>query len=97
VLPFNWWFMIVSPWLVALDVVAVTAAALSFVGVAGLAVPLSLGGFVWLGQRDWLGPLEPLYSLLDTQVSLLHASVELLRGEGDGTWEVDAELREAFE
>jgi hypothetical protein len=96
VLPFNWWFMIVSPGLVALDVVLVTAAAVSLVGFVGLAVPLGLGGFVWLGQRDWLGPLEPLYSLLDTQVSLLHASVELLRGKGDGTWDVDEELREAY-
>ena len=97
VLPFNWWFMIVSPWLVALDVVLITAAAVSLVGVPGLAVPLALGGFVWLGQRDLLGSLEPLYSLFDTQVSLLFAAVALLRGKGDGTWEVDAELREAFE
>ena len=97
VLPFNWWFMVVSPWLVALDVLAVTAAAVSVAGWPGLAVPVALGGFVWLGQKDLLGPLQALYAILDSQVSLLNASVALLRGEGDGTWEVDEELREAFE
>ncbi|MFC4551260.1 MULTISPECIES: glycosyltransferase [Halorussus] len=97
VLPFNWWFMVISPWLVALDVLAVTAAAVSVAGWAGLAVPVALGGFVWLGQKDLLGPLQALYAILDSQVSLLNASVALLRGEGDGTWEVDEELREAFE
>jgi hypothetical protein len=30
-------------------------------------------------------------------VSLLRAGTDLLRGKGDGTWEVDAELREAYE
>jgi len=97
VLPFNWWFMVVSPWLVALDALAVTAAAVSVAGLAGLAVPVALGGFVWLGQKDLLGPLQAVYAVFDSQVSLLHAAVELLRGEGDGTWEVDEELREAFD
>jgi cellulose synthase/poly-beta-1,6-N-acetylglucosamine synthase-like glycosyltransferase len=97
VLPFNWWFMVVSPWLVAIDVLAVTAAAVSLSGLAGLAVPAGLAGFVWLGQKDLLGPLQAVYAVFDSQVSLLHAAVELLRGEGDGTWEVDEELREAFD
>ncbi|WP_134670596.1 glycosyltransferase [Halorussus marinus] len=97
VLPFNWWFMVVSPWLVALGALAVTAAAVSVVGPAGLAVPVALAGFVWLGQKDLLGPLQAIYAVFDSQVSLLHAAVELLRGKGDGTWEVDEELREAFD
>ncbi|SNZ06788.1 Glycosyltransferase, catalytic subunit of cellulose synthase and poly-beta-1,6-N-acetylglucosamine synthase [Natronoarchaeum philippinense] len=97
VLPFNWWFMIVSPWLVALGVLAVSAAAISVAGPAGLAVPAALLTFVWLGQKDLLGPLQAIYAVFDAQVSLLRAGVELLRGEGDGTWEVDEELREAFE
>ncbi|MFC7080232.1 glycosyltransferase [Halorussus caseinilyticus] len=96
VLPFNWWFMVVSPWLVAIDVLALTAAGVSVAGVAGLAVPAALGVFVWLGQKDLLGPLQAVYAVFDSQVSLLHAAVELLRGKGDGTWEVDEELREAF-
>ena len=97
VLPFNWWFMIVSPWLVALDVLAVTAAGIALAGPVGLAVPAALAGFVWLGQKDLLGPLQAVYAVFDSQVSLLHAAIELLRGKGDGTWEVDEDLREAFD
>ncbi|SEO82027.1 Glycosyltransferase, catalytic subunit of cellulose synthase and poly-beta-1,6-N-acetylglucosamine synthase [Halogranum amylolyticum] len=97
VLPFNWWFMIVSPWLFVLDVLLVTAAAVSLVGPFGLLVPLAVLGFGYLGQRDGLGPLQPLYAVVDSQVSLLVASVKLLRGEGSGVWEIDRESREAFE
>ena len=97
VLPFNWWFMLLSPWFVALSVVAVSAAAVSVAGVVGVAVPVALLGYAYLGQRDLLGPLGAPYAVLDTQVSLLRAAVALARGEGDGTWEVDAELREAYE
>lgn len=97
VLPFNWWFMIVSPWLVVLCLLAIIVAAVSVSGPFGLAIALPLICFVWLGQSDKLGPLQPLYSLFDTQVSLLVAAIRLMRGEGDGTWEVDDELREAFE
>ncbi|ESP89028.1 glycosyltransferase [Candidatus Halobonum tyrrellensis] len=97
VLPFNWWFMVVSPALVTAGVGVATLAGLALAGPFGLAVPAALAGFVRLGGRDALGPLQPAYSLFDTQVSLARAAVSLLRGEGDGTWEVDAELREAFE
>ena len=98
VLPFNWWFMIASPWLLALDVAVVAAAAgVAVAPLAGVGVLAALGAFVALGSRERLGPLSPLYSLFDTQVSLFRASIELLRGNGDGTWEVDEELREAFE
>ncbi|WP_433623519.1 glycosyltransferase [Halomicrococcus sp. NG-SE-24] len=97
VLPFNWWFMVVSPWLLALAVGLATGAAVVATGPFGLAVPAGLGAFVWLGGRDWLGPLQAVYSVFDAQVSLLRASVALLRGDGDGTWEVDQELREVFE
>ncbi len=97
VLPFNWWFMVVSPWLVALGLGLLTGAALVAAGPFGLVVPGALGAFVKLGGSDRLGPLQPVYAIFDTQVSLFRASVELLRGEGDGTWEIDEELREAFE
>jgi cellulose synthase/poly-beta-1,6-N-acetylglucosamine synthase-like glycosyltransferase len=97
VLPFNWWFMIASPWLLALTLVVGTVGAVISFGVVGLALPFVVGLFTYLGQKDVLGPVQALYSLFDTQVSLLRASVELLRGKGDGTWEVDTELREAFE
>ena len=97
VLPFNWWFMIASPWLLAVTMVVGTVGVITQFGVVGAALPVAVGLFTHLGQRDALGPAQALYSLFDTQVSLLRASVELLRGKGDGTWEVDSELREAFE
>jgi cellulose synthase/poly-beta-1,6-N-acetylglucosamine synthase-like glycosyltransferase len=96
VLPFNWWFMVVSPWLVALGLAAVSAGAL-LTGGLGLVAVGALAAFVVAGSSDALGPLQPAYALFDTQVSLFRASVKLLRGEGDGTWEPDAALREAFD
>jgi cellulose synthase/poly-beta-1,6-N-acetylglucosamine synthase-like glycosyltransferase len=96
VLPFNWWFTVVSPWLVMAGVAVATLAGLALAGPFGLAVPLAVYGFVRAGTRDALGPLQPLYSLFDTQVSLFRASLKLLAGEGDGLWEVDEELREAY-
>ncbi|RZV11166.1 cellulose synthase/poly-beta-1,6-N-acetylglucosamine synthase-like glycosyltransferase [Natrinema hispanicum] len=97
VLPFNWWFMIVSPWLLAVTLIVGTGAAVSLFDASGLVVPGVVGVFAYLGQKDLLGPVQALYSIFDTQVSLLRASVELLVGDSDGTWDVDAELREAFE
>lgn len=97
VLPFNWWFMMVSPWLLAATVVVTTGASVSLIGIGGLVVPGAIGIFAYLGQKDLLGPVQALYSIFDTQVSLLRASLELLIGDSDGTWDVDAELREAFE
>ncbi|UIP01072.1 glycosyltransferase [Halobaculum sp. CBA1158] len=97
VLPFNWWFMGVSPTLMMAGVGLASLGAVAVGGPLGLAVPAGVGGFVWLGARDSLGSLQPAYALFDTQVSLFRAAVKLLRGEGDGTWDVDMELREAFE
>ena len=96
VLPFNWWFMLVSPWLLAGGMAFASLAALAAAGPFGLAVPGSVAAFVFLGSRDRLGAAQPAYALLDTQVSLLLAAVKLLRGEGSAVWDVDAELREAY-
>jgi len=59
-------------------------------------VPASVVGFVMLGSQELLGPVQAAYSLFDTQVSLFRGSVKLLAGEGDGTWEIDEELREVY-
>ena len=96
VLPFNWWFMIVSPWLVATGLAVLMIGSL-LTGPVGLVVLAGLAAWVLAGSTDSLGPLQPVYALFDTQVSLFVASIRLLRGEGDGTWEPDAALREAFE
>ncbi|WP_339102620.1 glycosyltransferase [Haloterrigena salinisoli] len=97
VLPFNWWFMVVSPWLLAATLVVGTSAVVSLFGISGLVGPATVGLFAYLGQKDLLGPVQALYSIFDAQVSLLRASVSLVVGDSDGTWDVDAELREAFE
>ena len=97
VLPFNWWFMIVAPWLMLVLVVGSIVAGFSWFGVGGMSTLIALAGFVALGQRDALGPAQPLYAVFDSNVSLVIASLRLLRGEEDGTWEVDVDSREAFE
>ena len=97
VLPFNWWFMIASPWLLASSIGLMTALGLLVAGPLGLAVPAAIGAFTLLGSRDRLGPLQSLYAVFDTQVSLLFAAVKLWRGEASAVWDVDEELREAYE
>lgn len=96
VLPFNWWFMIVSPWLVMASIGLATLGGLAVGGPLGVVVPAIVAGFVLLGSREKLGWLQAAYSLFDTQVSLFRASLKLLSGEGDGTWEIDTELREVY-
>ena len=98
ILPMNWWFMIASPWLIASGVVFASLAALLVAGPFGLTLPAAVVAYVWLGQRDALGPLGTPYAVLDSQVSLWLASIRLLTGDaGDGTWTVDRESREVFE
>ena len=104
VLPFNWWFMIVSPWLVGAGLALATLGSLAVLGPAGLLTPAGVLAFTALGSRDALGPLQPLYSLFDTQISLLRASVSLVRAHADGdeethdgTWSTDDELREVLQ
>jgi glycosyltransferase involved in cell wall biosynthesis len=97
VLPFNWWFMVVSPWLLA---GAATLATLGLAALAppfGLAVPVGIAAVLALGGREALGPLQPAYAVLDAQASLLIASIRLARADETGVWELDRESREAFE
>lgn len=97
VLPFNWWFMIISPWLAVATAVLGTAAAVTLVGWAGLTLPAVGLLSLWLGQRDLLGPLQPLHAVADAQVSLLVGGVKLALGRASGTWEIDRDSREVFE
>jgi len=96
VLPFNWWFLVVAPWL---SVVALVC----FIGGLGLLfAPLgvvalgALGVFAWMGQQDQLGPLQPMYAVFDSNLSLVLASIRLYREAGDGLWEIDTESRDVF-
>lgn len=97
VLPFNWWFMMVSPWLVMACLSLALVGSFLLGGVTGILVSVVALSVAALGSRDSLGAFQPLYSLFDAQVSLFRAAIQLLAGEGDGTWDVDHELREVFE
>jgi hypothetical protein len=97
VLPFNWWFMFISPWLLAFSIGLITLLGLLVAGPLGLAVPTGLCVFTFLGSHDKLGSLQSVYAVFDTQVSLLFAAVKLCRGEGSAVWEVDQELRDVYE
>ena len=97
VLPFNWWFMLVSPWLLAVSLGLATIGGLLVAGPFGLMVPAGLGAFTLLGSRDKLGAVQSVYAVFDTQVSLLFAAIKLWRGEGSAVWDVDEELRDVYE
>jgi cellulose synthase/poly-beta-1,6-N-acetylglucosamine synthase-like glycosyltransferase len=96
VIPFNWWFMIVSPWLSVLTTITVAAAAVSVFGTAGIAVLVVVVSFFLLGQRDTLGPVQPLYAVADSHVSLLVAQLRLAFTDVTGMWDIDRESRNAF-
>lgn len=97
VLPMNWSFMIFSPILMVIDFVLLGAATMQIGGIPAVTLAvLAVYWFMKLGENDKLGPLQPAYSLFDTQVSLLSAMVGLITGTEDGTWDVDDELREKF-
>lgn len=97
VLPFNWWFMIISPWLTVLIGVLSTAVSLGLLGPLGLAFPATMAVFFWLGQRDQLRGVQPIYAIADSQMSLLIAQLRLVLSDGTGTWDIDRESRKVFE
>lgn len=96
VLPFNWWFMLISPWLLVGGLFLGVLSGFAFLGPFGLLFPVGLAAFIALGSRDALGPLQPGYALFDTQVSLAFAAVKLALGEGSAVWDVDDELRDEY-
>ena len=97
VLPFNWWFMFISPWLLASAIGIGTVAAVLGVGPFAVLIPIGISILIRLGSKDRLGKMQPIYSIIDTQFSLLLASIKLLRGEGSAVWEIDDEIREEYE
>ena len=97
VFPMNYFMMIVSPYLVLALFLSVLFAVYSYsvVGVFGVCTFVIV--FMYLGQADKLFILEPVYSFIDTQISLLIGGLGLIFGKkSKGTWEVDKELRDAY-
>lgn len=97
VFPMNYFMMIVSPYLLLALFLSVLFAVYSYTmpGVIGLCA--AVFAFLYLGQADKLFILEPIYSFVDTQISLLVGGLGLVFGKkSSGTWEVDKELRETY-
>ena len=97
VFPMNYFMMILSPYLILALFLSVlfTVYLYSVVGAIGLCAAVIV--FMYLGQADKLYVLEPIYSFIDTQISLLVGGLGLAFGKkSKGTWEVDKELRDAY-
>lgn len=97
VFPMNYFMMILSPYLILLLLSVVFYMLYEYnLMLAAFAFTLLLL-FVYLGQANRLRIFEPIYSFLDTQISLLIGGLNLVFGrESGGTWEVDQELRGAY-
>ena len=98
ILPFNWWFLILSPWFVLLSIFSILLTIFLASPVSAMVVLMALLISMWLGQKDSLGPFQIFYSLFDTQVSLLRSHLILLtKKDTDGTWDADPNLREMMQ
>ena len=97
VIPCNWFFLAISPWVLTAFVATVFLMGFLLLGPFGVVGPVALGVFIALGHRDLLGPLQPFYVVFDSQISLAIASIRLLTEDDDGTWELDTDSRDVFE
>lgn len=97
VFPMNYFMMIFSPYLLLLLFLLILYVLYQFsILITGLVVML-LFVFVYLGQANKLGILEPIYSFIDTQISLLVGGLSLILGkDSQGMWEIDKELRNTY-
>lgn len=97
VVPFNWWFLGISPWLMIGGLGLFLVGAVLAEPVFGALAVLACGGFILLGQRDLLGPLGSMYTVLDSHISLVIGGVRLLIGGSTGVWRQDVESRDILE
>jgi cellulose synthase/poly-beta-1,6-N-acetylglucosamine synthase-like glycosyltransferase len=97
VFPMNYFMMIFSPYLILLLFSVIFYMLYEYSSMAAASAFILLVFFAYLGQANKLHIFEPLYSFLDTQISLLVGGLSLVFGkESGGTWEVDQELRGAY-
>lgn len=97
VVPFNWWFLAISPWFTIGGGVLILLGLLMTSPLIGVVAIVGMGLGIALGQRDMLGPLGPPYAVFDSHLSLVIGGVKLWRGAGDGTWSIDETARETFQ
>lgn len=97
IFPMNYFMMIFSPYLLLLLFSISFYMLYQFHLILAVCSFFILLLFVYLGQANKLYVLEPIYSFLDTQISLLIGGMSLVFGkETGGTWEIDQELRNAY-
>ncbi|MCX9011528.1 MAG: glycosyltransferase [Candidatus Methanoperedens sp.] len=97
VFPMNYYMMILSPYLILLLFATSFYLLFQYDPMTAASGLVLLVLFVYLGQANKLYKLGPIYSFLDTQISLLLGGLSLIFGkESGGTWEVDQELRGAY-
>ncbi|WP_340819094.1 glycosyltransferase [Methanolobus sp. WCC4] len=98
VFPMNYFMMIISPYMMVLFTLSFLVAVYTYTSFIGLLLVMAFGAvFMYLGQSDKLSIFEPIYSFIDTQISLLVGGLGLVFGrKSNGTWEVDKELRDAY-
>ncbi len=93
----NYFMMILSPYLILLLFAISFYLLFQYDQMIAALVFFLLVLFIYLGQANKLYKLEPAYSFLDTQISLLIGGLSLIFGKkSEGTWEVDQELRGAY-
>lgn len=97
VVPFNWWFLAISPWLTIGGGILFLLGLLTTIPLAGVAAIAGGALVIALGQRDMLGPFGPPYVVFDSHISLVIGGVKLWLGDGDGTWAIDESARETFQ
>lgn len=97
VFPMNYFMMILSPYLILLLFSSILFMLYQYSLMAALSAFIVSVLFVFLGQANKLYIFEPVYSFLDTQISLIIGGLSLVLGkESRGTWEADQELRGAY-
>ena len=97
VFPMNYFMMILSPYMILLLFSVSFYMLFLYDPLLAAFAFIVLVLFVYLGQANRLYKFEPLYSFLDTQISLVLGGLSLVFGkESGGTWEVDQELRGAY-
>lgn len=97
VFPMNCFMMILSPYLILLLFLLCFIILYQYSLMVAVSAFILLFIFIYLGQANKLYIFEPVYSFLDTQISLLAGGMSLIFGkESGGTWEVDQELRGAY-
>lgn len=96
VVPMNYFMFILSPYLILLFLSSVLLMLYRYDPMFAASALIVLLLFVYLGQANKLYTLEPVYSFLDTQISLLLGGLGLVFGKEGGTWEADQELRGVY-